>query len=216
MSAFEALGKKWLLAGFDQNFSYNWKWMGVPFVQLPADVLRLQQIIFETQPDLIIETGTKQGGSAVFFASMLQLMGRQLAHTRVITIDKEKKRLMLAGHPMGEHIKFIYGNSGSPEVLDTVKQYISGRRIMVFLDSSHKAVHVTRELNRFGPMVSKGCYLVVADGICEDIPEWNNRGVNPAIAARQFLQKNPNFKEQKLDDHHFVTHFKNGYLKRVK
>jgi cephalosporin hydroxylase len=215
MSGFRKRSEAWLVEGFRQQHAYNFEWMGVPIVQLPADMMRLQQIVWETQPDLIIETGTNRGGSAIFFASLLDDEGY------VITIDKKPK--WVAGDAFDRHhlrkkkVRTIKGNS-TEEAYKEVKQYVEHNprhEVMVFLDSSHGAKHVAKELKLYSPFVSKGCYLVVADGVTEMLPEHT---ANPAAAARDFAASSPNFVEQHLstDKHPFVTYCQDGYLKRIK
>ncbi len=219
MNGFEQKSIDWLKAGFRQDFAYNFEWLGVPIVQLPTDIMRLQQIVYETQPTLIIETGTNRGGSAVFFASMLSAVHGSGAG-KVITIDnkpKWKKGDSFDLHPFRLGVHAILGSStGSAHA--EVQAYVDHNprlRVMVFLDSFHGRDHVARELELYAPFVSRGCYLVVCDGITELLKEHT---ANPAVAARDFVARNPNFVEQKLasDKHPFVTYFQNGYLKRVK
>lgn len=217
MNGFEKQSVDWLKAGFRQDFAYNFQWLGVPIVQLPTDLVRLQQIIWETAPTLIIETGTHCGGSAVFFASMLRIIH---GSGRVFTIGKKpkwKKGDAFDRHHLRSMIHTVDGSSTGEAHLE-IKAYVEHNpqhKVMVFLDSFHGRDHVTRELELYSPFVSKGCYLVVCDGITELLKEHT---ANPAAAARDFVERNPNFVEKKLetDKHPFVTHFQNGYLKRIK
>ena len=217
MNGFEQKSIDWLKTGFRQDFGYNFQWLGVPIVQLPTDLVRLQQIIWETAPTLIIETGTHCGGSAVFFASMLRIIH---GSGRVFTIDKKpkwKKGDVFDRHHLRPMIHTVDGNS-TGEAYREVKAYVEHNpqhKVMVLLDSFHGRDHVAKELELYSPFVSVGCYIAVADGITELLKEHT---ANPAAAARDFTDRNPNFIEKKLatDKHPFVTYFQNGYLKRIK
>ena len=217
MNGFEQKSIDWLKAGFRQDFAYNFEWLGVPIVQLPTDLVRLQQIIWETAPTLIIETGTNRGGSAVFFASLLRIIhGSGL----VITVDNKPKWEegdAFDRHHLRSMVHTVKGSSTGdayPEIKADVEHHPQ-HKVMVMLDSFHGRDHVARELELYAPFVSRGCYLVVCDGITELLKEHT---ANPAVAARDFVARNPNFVEQKLasDKHPFVTYFQNGYLKRIK
>ncbi|MFZ5569096.1 MAG: CmcI family methyltransferase [Thermodesulfobacteriota bacterium] len=179
----------------------NWRslsWLGFPIWQLPDDMIRLQESLFRIQPDVIVETGVNQGGSAIFFASLCRLLGKG----RVISIDvhiPESVRKAVAESPYGEAITLIQADSAAPDTVRKVRDLIRpGERTFVFLDSDHSRAHVLRELNAYAGLVSVGSYIVAADGvmrILSDTPEgaahW--REDNPAAAAREFAALNPNF-----------------------
>jgi cephalosporin hydroxylase len=208
-----AIGHQWAIESL-QKFPYGWTWMGVQIVQFPADMIRLQQCIWEAKPDLIIETGTRRGGSAIFFASLMRLV---VGGGRVITIDVKGPVGNFLKHPFAEDITAITGSSTDPEIISRVREIVAVRepaRVMVFLDSNHTAAHVTNELMCYHPFVSVGCHLIVADGIIEDMPHLN-RKMNPAIAARAFLDKNDDF-EACPTPFPEVSYFKDGFMRRVR
>ncbi len=225
--AFELLSKIFLKVGWQQNYSYGFTWLGRPIIQLPEDVLRIQELIFRLQPDLIIETGVAHGGSIIFYASLCKLLGRG----RVIGIDIEirpSNRAAIEQHPMFDRIELIEGSSVAPEVVASVGNRIRpGETTLVILDSNHSYDHVLRELEAYAPMVSVDSYIVATDGIMQDLgdtpkgrPEW--RQDNPARATRDFAaqhsnfaleQPRPLFSENTLPN--AVTYWPDAYLRRV-
>jgi cephalosporin hydroxylase len=167
-------------------------------IQLPEDVLRLQEVIFQLQPDVIVETGVAHGGSLVFYASLCQLIGKG----RVIGVDIEIRphnRAAIEAHPLRPFITLIEGSSTAPPILDQVKAMIRpGERVMVLLDSNHSYGHVSDELRLYAELVTPGSYMVVQDGIMYDLwdvpggrPDWTHD--NPARAARDFAAGRADF-----------------------
>ncbi len=157
------LGISAMRASDKYDYSYLWSWMGVPIIQLPADVIATQEIIWETKPDVIIETGVARGGSIVFMASMLELIGKG----RVIGVDidiRAHNRDSIERHPMVRRITLIEGSSVDPMVVKRVRDAIpQNSTVMVVLDSDHSHDHVLTELRNYGPLVTRGCYLIVSD-----------------------------------------------------
>jgi len=197
--------------------------MGRPIIQYPQDMIAMQEIIWEVRPDLIIETGIAHGGSLVFYASLLELIGEG----EIVGIDidiREHNRREIEKHPMFKRIKLIEVSSISKEVVDQVKDTVKGKsRILVLLDSNHTHDHVMHELNLYAPFVSKNSYLVVFDTIVEDYPKgsikdrpWDT-GNNPKTAVHQFIKENESFIiDQKIDNKLLISVSPNGYLKRIK
>lgn len=153
------------------DYSYLWTWMGAPIIQLPADVMATQEVIWRTRPDVIIETGVARGGSVIFMASMLELLGNGL----VIGVDidiRAHNRDTIERHPMAKRIQLIQGSSVDEETLAKVRALIPpGARVMAVLDSDHSRAHVLAELRAYGPFVTPGCYLVVADTLVGHLSE---------------------------------------------
>jgi cephalosporin hydroxylase len=182
-------------------------WLGVPILKSPLDSWIYQEIIAETRPDLIIETGTALGGSALFFASMCDLVG----NGRVVSIDVEARSEV--HHP---RLTLLKGDSTSAGMISKVTELASGTtRRMVVLDSDHSAAHVSRELRAYRDFVSPGSYLVVEDTNVNGHPVMPEHGPGPFEAVADFLKENPDFtvdgsREQKF----LVTYFPNGYLRR--
>jgi cephalosporin hydroxylase len=153
-----------LLTAADRyDYAYLWSWMGVPIIQLPADIMTTQEVIWSTKPDVIIETGVARGGSVLFMASLLELIGKG----KVVGIDidiRAHNRDSIERHPMSKRVVLIEGPSTGPTVIAEVQQEIPGNAsVMVVLDSDHSHAHVLEELRNYGNLVTAGCYLVVAD-----------------------------------------------------
>ncbi|MDI3470237.1 MAG: Cephalosporin hydroxylase [Pseudolabrys sp.] len=225
---FRLLSSLWLKTGWNQKYTYTFTWFGVPIIQLPDDMIRYQEIVFRLKPDVIIETGIAHGGSAVFSASLLQLIGKG----RVIAIDvdiRPHNRKRLEEHPLKPRITLIEGSSVAPDVVAQVKSMIrSGERVMVILDSNHSYAHVAEELEAYAPLVSVGSYIVATDGFMKDVAgaprgklEWCQD--NPSRAAIDFAARNPYFvikepewlfNESTLEGN--VTHWPNAWLLRTR
>lgn len=167
--AFSAISQAWLRSGWDTKYVYSFTWLGRPIIQLPEDMIRMQEVVFSVQPDVIIETGVAHGGSLVFYASLCKAMGRG----RVIGVDIEIRphnRKALESHFLFPLITLIEGDSISPQVVLEVKEQIKlGEKVLVLLDSCHTKSHVLSELNAYGPLVTPGSYIVAMDGIMEQL-----------------------------------------------
>ena len=144
--------------------------MGVPIIQYPQDIIAYQEIICKVKPDLIIEIGIARGGSLIFSASMLQLIGKGSVVGVDIDIRKENKAAILK-HPLYKRIKMIEGSSIDEKIVSKIKKITTGKKkILVMLDSNHTHKHVLEELRLYSPFVTKGSYIVVFDTIIEDMP----------------------------------------------
>ena len=206
------------------KYSYNFSWMGRPIIQYPQDIMAMQEIIWNVKPDLIIETGIAHGGSLIFYASMLELIGGNGA---VIGIDidiREQNRQEIEKHPMFGRITMIEGSSIDARVIEEVRKYAQGKkRVLIVLDSLHTHDHVLQELELYSPLVTKGSYCVVFDTIVEDMPEiyssdrpWG-KGNNPKIAVWEFLKKSDRFViDRRIENKLLITVAPDGYLKCVK
>jgi cephalosporin hydroxylase len=191
-----------LRAADKYDYHYLWSWMGVPIVQLPADVMATQEVIWATKPDVIIETGVARGGSVLFMASLLELIGKG----KVIGVDIELRphnRDTVERHPMAKRVVLIEGPSTHEATLAKVKEEIpAGASVMVVLDSDHSRDHVLAELRNYGPLVTAGCYLVVADTLlghfdAEQTPRKRSKlwlkGNDPLTALKTYLQESDRF-----------------------
>ena len=205
------------------NYSYHFTWMGRPIIQFPQDIITVQEIIWNTRPDLIIETGIAHGGALVFYASMIELLGND-GHVVGIDIEiREHNRWAIDEHSMRKRISMIEGSSTDPAVVAQVYEMAkSKRRVMVLLDSNHTHDHVLRELEVYSPLVSKGSYLVVFDTAIEDVPEtlfegrpWG-KGNNPKTAVLQFLKTTKRFVvDDDVSSKLLITVSPGGYLKCI-
>ena len=207
------------------KYSYNFTWMGRPIIALPQDMIAMQEIIWEVKPDLIIETGVAHGGSIIYYASLLELIGND---GLVIGIDidiRKHNRELIEAHPMAKRIQLIEGSSVSGEIIKQVSDLAAGKKkIMVCLDSNHTHDHVLEELKLYSPFVSIDSYCVVFDSVVEDMPadyDWGIRpwgkGNNPKTAVWEFLKENKNFEINKeIDNKLLISVAPDGYLKRIK
>ncbi len=206
------------------DYSYLWSWMGVPIIQMPADIMATQEVIWSTKPDVIIETGVARGGSVLFMASLLEMMG----HGKVIGVDidiRAHNRESIERHPMSKRVTLIEGGSVNVDTIAKVRAEIpEGARVMVVLDSDHSRDHVLAECRAYGPLVTEGCYLVVADTIVAHLPDTSmarNRsrrlaeGDEPDAAARIYLEEVPDFEvDPELNGKLVLSSSPGGYLRR--
>jgi cephalosporin hydroxylase len=196
--AFGILSRLWLRSGWDAKYVYSFTWLGRPIIQLPEDMIRIQEVIFAVKPDVIIETGVAHGGSLIFYASLCQAVDRG----RVVGIDIEIRpdnRAAIEAHPLFERITLIEGSSIDPDVVGKVRALVGpGQRALVFLDSCHTKAHVLAELEAYQSLVAPGSYLVAMDGIMAEVvgaprtrPDWSWN--NPRQAVHEFVARHPEF-----------------------
>jgi cephalosporin hydroxylase len=211
------------IASNKAQYSYNFSWMGRPIIQYPQDMIAMQEIIWNLKPDLIIETGIAHGGSLIYYASLMELIGKG----QVLGVDidiRDHNRKEIEKHPMYKRIKMIQGSSVSTDVIEQVTTYAENKQtILVCLDSNHTHEHVLQELNLYSLFVTLGSYIVAFDTIVEDLPEdylpgraWTI-GDNPKTAVHEFLKTNSNFEiDTAIDNKLLISVAPQGYLKRVK
>ena len=224
--AFEALSRQWVRVGWSQKYQYTFSWMGRPVIQLPEDMIRIQEVIYRVRPDVIVETGVAHGGSLIFYASLCKAM----EHGRVVGIDIEIRphnRKAIEAHELSGYITLVEGSSTAPEVVARVKAMCRpGEKVLVILDSNHTKKHVAEELEAYSGMVGPGSYIVATDGIMLDLHDVP-RGVadwkwdHPTAAAAEFAQAHPEFvleqpqwpfNESALT--HNITHWPGAWLRR--
>lgn len=225
--SFELLSDAWSKVAWNQKYTYTFTWFGIPTVQLPEDVIRLQEVMWRVKPDVIIECGVAHGGGVIMYAAFLKAMGKG----RVIGVEVEFRgnhKQQVEEHPLGSLITLIEASSIDPATVNTVKEMIKpGETVMVILDSNHSKAHVAAELEAYHDMVSVGSYIVATDGVMQELtdvprgkPEWSDD--NPASAAREFAARHPEFvfdppqpvfNESTLT--RTLTHWPDAWLKRV-
>ena len=210
-----------VVSNHDQ-YSYNFSWMGRPIIQYPQDMMAMQELIWDIKPDLIIETGIAHGGSLIYYASLMELIGK--GEVLGIDIDiREHNRREIEAHPMFKRIQMIQGSAIDEGLVAEVARRAEGKQtIMVCLDSNHTHAHVLRELELYAPFVTVGSYCVVFDTIVEDMPKgaydrpWDV-GNNPKTAVWEYLKHNDNFEiDHQIDNKLLISVAPEGYLKRVK
>ena len=218
-----AISSKFAAETILAGYSYNFTWMGRPIIQYPQDMVAMQEIIWDIKPDLIIETGIAHGGSIIYYASILELIGK--GEVLGIDIDiRSHNRAEIESHPMSKRITMLEGSAITPEIIEKIKPFVEGKKtVMVCLDSNHTHDHVLAELQLYSPFVTVGSYLVAFDTIVEDLPAdlyadrpWSV-GDNPKTAVWEFLKNNDDFViNNEIDNKLLVSVAPSGYLKRVK
>ena len=208
------------------DYAYLWSFMGVPIIQMPADIMATQEVIWNTKPDVIVETGVARGGSLIFMAAMLQLIGKG----KVVGVDidiRAHNRDSIEQHPMNDRITLIEGPSTDQSTLEQVRQEIpDGASVMVVLDSDHSRDHVLNELREYGPMVTEGQYLVVADtmlGYMQDYQTPTKRsqvwhqGDEPRAALTAYLEECDRFEiDEALNGKLLFSSSPGGYVRCVR
>jgi cephalosporin hydroxylase len=226
---FAVISRIWLRAGWDAKYVYTFTWLGRPIIQLPDDLMRIQEVIFQLRPDVIIETGIAHGGSLVFYASLCKAMG----HGRVVGIDidlREKNRASIESHELFPLITLFDGSSVDDAVVSAVRADLraTDEVVLVLLDSHHTKAHVAAELVAYSSFVSPGSYIVAMDGIMEQVvgaprtqPDWTWN--NPRQAASEFVGAHPDFQavtpdwlfnESMLSEQQNVTYWPGSWLRR--
>lgn len=204
------------------KYSYHFSWMGRPIIQLPQDMMAMQEIIWEVKPDLVIECGIAHGGSIIYYASLLELQG----HGEVLGIDldiRPHNRDAIESHPMSKRISMIEGSSIDLSIVEQVRKIAAGKKVILVLDSNHTHAHVLEELRLYAPLVSVGSYCVVMDTVVEDMPPeffpdrpWGP-GDNPKTAVWAYLEENNSFEiDYQMQNKLLVTVAPDGYLRRVR
>ena len=222
------LTRRWFARVSQLEYSYHFRWMGRPVIQYPQDLVATQEILWNVKPDLVIETGVAHGGSLIFYASILELIGSG----SVVGVDIEIRphnRAAIEAHPLARLVTLIEGGSTDPAIVARVRADVgTAERVLVLLDSNHSRDHVRDELEVYAPFVTPGSYIVATDGVMLQVadaprgrPEWTDD--NPVSAVRGFLANHPEFvveqpawpfNESELDQN--VTHWPQAYLRRVR
>jgi cephalosporin hydroxylase len=219
-----SLTRQWFDLSCRHRYSYNFSWLGRPIIQFPQDIVAMQELVWQVKPGIIIETGIAHGGSLIFYASMLELIG---GDSFVVGIDvdiRAHNRTEIEQHPMYKRVRMIEGSSIAPEVVAQVKQLAQGRApVMVVLDSNHTHEHVLAELRAYAPLVTKGSYCVVFDTVVEQMSKdffpdrpWGP-GNNPYTAVREYLKETTRFEVADEIEHKLqITVAPGGYLRCIK
>ena len=195
---------------FYDSHDTTWKqtfWLGRTVRKCALDLWVYQEIVAETRPDLIVETGTYMGGSALFLASICDLLGRG----KVVTIDVSAPE----GRPRHRRITYLHGSSVDADVVGRVQRHARrAKRVMIVLDSDHSRDHVLRELELYGPLVTPGCYLVVEDTNVNGHPVLSEHGPGPMEAVTAFLETTEAFEVDRSREKLLLTFNPSGYLRR--
>jgi cephalosporin hydroxylase len=215
MEALKKDSKQWIRTGWANKISYENTWLGVPIIQLPEDIIIMQELIFNVKPDIVIESGIAHGGSLILYSSLLELLG----NGKVIGVDieiRKHNREAIEKHPMSKRIILIEGSSTDPAVIKKVAEQIEPDSTVF---SNHTKAHVLEELKAYSDFVTSGSYIAVFDTIMPDLvgvpgsqKSWDKD--NPMEAIKEFLKTNSDFEIDKAYNKLFVSSCPNGFLRR--
>jgi len=219
--------RDWVAQAQDLQYSYNFDWLGLPIIQYPQDIVAMQELVFSIKPDLIIETGIARGGSAIFYASLLELnaLCGGPADAEVVAVDidiRAHNRAAIEAHPLNRRLTMIEGSSVAEDAVAQVKAHAEGKKsVLVCLDSNHTHEHVLDELRAYAALVTPDSYCVVFDTLIEYLPDsaledrpWKP-GDNPLTALKTYMEEDDGFEIDtdrcgKLQ----ITVAPSGYLRR--
>jgi cephalosporin hydroxylase len=219
----QKLARDFFLATCEYRYSYHFSWLGRPVIQYPQDLIAMQELIWQTQPDLIVETGVAHGGSLIYYASLLELIGRGGLVAGIDVDIREHNRTAIESHPLARRIALIEGSSVAERVVAQVRELASSRpRVLVVLDSNHTHEHVLSELELYSPLVRSGSYIVVFDTVIEHMPAsafadrpWGP-GNNPLTAVDAFLKRSRRFvQDGSIDAALLISAAPGGYLRCI-
>ena len=216
----QAKAMDWMFGSCKHGYTYNW--LGVSVIQFPQELMVLQDITTNTRSGEIVETGMSHGGSLIFYALLLALLGDEGRFVRMGIDIRSHNRERLETHSLSRYITLIENSSVDDAVLAQVREIVSDRRVLAVLDSNHTHAHVLRELELYSPMVRGVGYVVVFATPLEDAPKeladdrpWGP-GNSPRTAVAEFLEDNPRFQiDRALGGKLHVTVSPDGYLKCV-
>ena len=220
----------WINTTAPTHYSYHFEWCGRPIIQFPQDIVQFQEIVWQTKPDLIIETGIAHGGSLILSASMLALLDMLSPSSQkrmVLGIDidiRKHNREAIEAHPLANRVKMLEGSSTDESIVNAAKEFAKDfKSIMVCLDSNHTHEHVLQELKFYADLVSVGNYCIVWDTIVEDMPKGSypdrpwDKGDNPKTAVWEFLKTHKEFEiDKNIQNKLLITVAPDGYLRRIK
>jgi cephalosporin hydroxylase len=225
--AFSLVSRAWLRVGWDVKYVYGFSWLGRPVIQLPEDLIRIQETIYRLRPDVVVETGVAHGGSLVFYASLCKAIGKG----RVIGIDVEIRphnRQAIESHELADCIELVEGSSTEPQIVEQVRRSVGdAETVLVLLDSDHTKKHVLAELEAYAPLVTPGSWIVVADGIMEQVvgaprtrPDWSWNNPKTAVAEfvaghKEFVVEPPAFPFHEGQVTEMVTYWPGGWVRRL-
>ena len=212
---------KWAKVSAENRLSYEIDWLGIPIIQTPEDMILMQELIFKVQPNVIIETGVAHGGSLIYYASLLELLGKG----KIIGIDieiREHNRKVIEKHPMFKRIDLVEGSSISEETIEKIRKMVpNNSKVIVCLDSNHTKNHVLKELQLYHGFVNLGSYIVVFDTITSKLSKVSSSEKiyldnSPKEAIEEFLKEHNNFELDKSYNKLYVSSSQDGYLRRIK
>ena len=208
----------------ETRYVYHFDWFGVPTIQFPSDLMVIQDLIFKSKPDIIIETGVAHGGSLIFYSSLLSLL--KVKNFKVIGIDikiKKENRNRILNSKVSKNIELIETSSVNRETFNKLRLKTKNKRVLVILDSDHSASHVFEELEMLSQLIKKNNYIIVMDTSIEFINQKFinkgrkfRKGNSPYTAVKKFIKKNKNFKiDKSYENKSFISSCYSGFLKRI-
>jgi len=212
-------------AGHKYYWVHQTNWMGEPCLQLAQDMFALQEAVYKSRPDFIIESGVAWGGTMLFLASILKLLdGKKIIGVDVFIPEDLRARLMSPQNPVRDRMQLIEGSSVDVRIVDQVREIVgNNKKVLVLLDSDHTHAHVLKELQLYAPFVGVGQYLICGDTTIERQPPAEERprawgkGNNPLTALREFLGTSQDFEiDSELENKLLLTNNPGGYLRRVR
>ena len=214
---------EWIRRAAEHRHLFGLEWMGERFFHLPADMLALQQLAWQVQPQVVVMTGIAAGGGPIFMASMLELLGGDGVVVAIDPALSDAVRSKLQTHRMAKRIRVVEGNSVDGDVAARVADQVQQAPVMVVLDLVHTHAHVRKELELYGDLVSPGSYVVVLDTIMEELPAEHfagkpyGKGNNPGTAVQAFLAEDDRFEvDRDIEDRVLMTLAPGGFLRRVR
>ncbi len=188
--------------------TYRISWLGYEMFKCPLDLWIYQEIITRQKPAVIVETGTYRGGSALYLATLCDLVG----HGRVVTVDVDTSwQAVLPRHP---RITYLNGSSTDPATVAKIAGIVAGRHSLVILDSDHRYAHVLAELRTYRSLVQPGGYLVVEDTNVNGHPAYPEFGPGPWEAVQTFLREDSGFYSDPACERLLMTMNPQGFLRR--
>tara|TARA_B100001769_G_C22110584_1_gene600669 strand:+ start:3618 stop:4352 length:735 start_codon:yes stop_codon:yes gene_type:complete len=216
------LSRKWLAKSIFYKYNYNYTWLGRPIIKYPDDIIVMQEILNKVKPDIVIETGIAHGGSVIFTASILKMIGKKNFKVIGVDIDIRKHNLKeIKKSVVYKYLDLIEGSSVDEKIFNIIKKKIKkNKKVLVILDSNHSHKHVLNELNLYSKLVSKNSYLILPDTYIDFMPKntfkkWK-RGDNTYTALLEFLKKNKKFKiDSEANKKSLISEAIKGYIKKV-
>jgi len=202
--------RRWLLYHQEKVVFHKVRWMGVPMFKNVLDAWIYQEIVYEVSPDVVIEIGSKYGGSTKYFANLLDLLGKGI----VISIDIDRSLYKLNHN----RVKIFTGSSSEPEIISEVAKLCENKKVLVVQDGDHKKKQVLEDLNNYSRFVSTGSYFIVEDGIVDLFHHGDGLGFKdkgPLSAVEEFLKQNTHFAVDSMQERYLLTYNPKGFLKRI-
>ncbi len=221
--SFFNLSRKWLARSIYYKYNYNYTWLGRPIIKYPDDIVVMQEVLNKVKPDLVIETGIAHGGSVIFTASILKMIGKKNFKVIGIDIDIRKHNLKeIKKSIYFKYIDLIEGSSIDEKIFKLVKKKIKkNKKVLVILDSDHSFKHVIKELHLYSKLVSKNSYIILPDTYIDFMPKntfkkWKV-GDNTFTALQKFIKNNNSFKiDTEINKKSLISEAIQGYVKRIK